>query len=94
MCEGAHLQGVARRMDWFDTILSPIMWVVAWIMVLAHKGFTALGMSPQGMSWVLSIVVLVIVFVLWLKLGRRSRRYGSRGGKRRQQRAYRGRRRW
>ena len=27
-------------------------------------------------------------------LGRRSRRYGSRGGKRRQQRAYRGRRRW
>ena len=36
----------------------------------------------------------VIVFVLWLKLGRRSRRYGSRGGKRRQQRAYRGRRRW
>lgn len=48
-------------MDWFDTILSPIMWVVAWIMVLAHKGFTALGMSPQGMSWVLSIVVLVIV---------------------------------
>ena len=42
----------------------------------------------------MAIVVLVIVFVLWLKLGRRSRRYGSRGGKRRQQRAYRGRRRW
>ena len=39
-------------------------------------------------------LVLVIVFILWLKLGRRSRRYGSRGGKRRQQRAYRGRRRW
>ena len=37
---------------------------------------------------------LVIVFILWLKLGRRSRRYGSRGGKRRQRRAYRGRRRW
>ena len=49
-------------------------------------------------TWVklalVAIVVLVIVFVLWLKLGRRSRRYGSRGGKRRQQRAYRGRRRW
>ena len=41
-----------------------------------------------------TIVVLVIVFILWLKLGRRSRRYGSRGGKRRQRRAYRGRRRW
>ena len=48
-------------MDWFDTILSPIMWVVAWIMVMAHKLFTTLGMSSQGMSWVLSIVVLVIV---------------------------------
>ena len=45
-------------------------------------------------TWVklalVAIVVLVIVFVLWLKLGRRSRR----SGKRRQQRAYRGRRRW
>ena len=49
-------------------------------------------------TWVklalVAIVVLVIVFILWLKLGRRSRRYGSRGGKRRQRRAYRGRRRW
>ena len=43
-------------------------------------------------TWVklalVAVVVLVIVFILWLKLGRRSRRYGSRGG------AYRGRRRW
>ena len=49
-------------------------------------------------TWVklalVAVVVLVIVFILWLKLGRRSRRYGSRGGKRRQRRAYRGRRRW
>ena len=36
-----------------------------------------------------AVVVLVIVFILWLKLGRRSRRYGSRGGKRRQRQAYR-----
>ncbi|TNU73975.1 membrane protein insertase YidC [Miniimonas arenae] len=48
-------------MDWFDTILSPIMWVVAWIMVLAHKAFTFIGMDESGLSWVLSIVVLVIV---------------------------------
>ena len=41
-----------------------------------------------------AVAVLVIVVILWLKLGRRSRRYGSRGGKRRQRRAYRGRRRW
>ena len=49
-------------------------------------------------TWVklalVAVVVLVIVFILWLKLGRRSRQYGSRGGKRRQRRAYRGRRRW
>ena len=59
-------------------------------------------------TWVklalVAIVVLVIVItgalianyldLYRVLLGRRSRRYGSRGGKRRQQRAYRGRRRW
>lgn len=48
-------------MDWFDPILAPIMWVVAWIMVLAHQFFVWLGMSPAGTSWILSIVALVVV---------------------------------
>lgn len=48
-------------MSWFDTILSPIMWVVAWIMVLAHRAFVAIGLPDSGWSWILSIVVLVIV---------------------------------
>ena len=48
-------------MSWFDTILTPIMWVVAWIMVHAHQAFVALGMNTSGWSWILSIVVLVIV---------------------------------
>ena len=48
-------------MSWFDTILTPIMWVVAWIMVHAHQAFVALGMHPSGWSWILSIVVLVVV---------------------------------
>lgn len=48
-------------MDWFDGILAPIMWVVAWIMVLAHQFFVWLGMSASGASWILSIVGLVVV---------------------------------
>lgn len=53
-------------MAWFDTILSPIMWVVAWIMVHAHSAFVALGMDPSGWSWILSIVVLVIAIRILL----------------------------
>ncbi|BDZ42063.1 hypothetical protein GCM10025865_13620 [Paraoerskovia sediminicola] len=49
-------------MGFFDTILFPIQWAVAWIMYLAHQGLTFLGMSDgPGPAWVLSIVVLVIV---------------------------------
>ena len=48
-------------MDWFDPILAPIMWVVAWIMVLAHNFFVWLGMRPDGWSWILSIIALVVV---------------------------------
>ncbi|GMA33085.1 membrane protein insertase YidC [Litorihabitans aurantiacus] len=53
-------------MSWFDTILSPIMWVVAWIMVNAHSAFVALGMDPSGWSWILSIIVLVVVIRILL----------------------------
>ncbi|GAA4730182.1 membrane protein insertase YidC [Isoptericola chiayiensis] len=49
-------------MGFFDTILFPIQWVVAWIMYGSHQLFTALGMQDgPGFAWVLSIVALVIV---------------------------------
>jgi YidC/Oxa1 family membrane protein insertase len=49
-------------LPWFEQLLHPIMWVVAWIMVLWHDLFTALGLDPAGgTSWALSIVGLVIV---------------------------------
>ncbi|MDR2565470.1 MAG: membrane protein insertase YidC [Bifidobacteriaceae bacterium] len=47
-------------MDWFDKILRPIMWVVAWIMYGAHQLGVVLGLA-NGLAWVLSIVVLVII---------------------------------
>lgn len=49
-------------MSWFDGLLWPIMWVVAWIMVQFHALFAALGLDPAGgAAWALSIVGLVIV---------------------------------
>nr|KEP23712.1 preprotein translocase subunit YidC [Georgenia sp. SUBG003] len=49
-------------MDWFDTILWPIMVGVAWIMVRVHDALVWLGMSSgSGWAWVLSIVGLTIV---------------------------------
>lgn len=45
-----------------DTILYPIMWVIAWIMNLVHMGLTAIGMPDgAGAAWVWSIVGLTIV---------------------------------
>ncbi|WP_029089736.1 membrane protein insertase YidC [Brevibacterium album] len=49
-------------MGFFDTILYPIQWVVAWILALFHHLFTMLGMSADGgWTWVLSIVGLTVV---------------------------------
>lgn len=49
-------------MGWFDTILYPLKWVVAWIMVGFHNGVTWLGLPAEsGISWALSIVGLVVV---------------------------------
>ena len=46
----------------FDTILRPLEYVVAWIMVQFHALLTLLGMNPGGgLTWILSIVGLVIV---------------------------------
>ncbi|MDO8143760.1 MULTISPECIES: membrane protein insertase YidC [unclassified Isoptericola] len=54
-------------MGFFDTILYPIQWVVAWIMYGSHQMFMALGMQPgPSFAWVLSIVALVIVIRILL----------------------------
>jgi len=46
----------------FDTVLAPLEWVVAWLMVGFHTIFTAIGLSAEaGFTWALSIVGLVIV---------------------------------
>ena len=48
-------------MSFFDNVLYPIKWVVAWIMVGAHDFLTWLGLdSASGITWALSIVALVI----------------------------------
>ncbi|MGJ7439496.1 membrane protein insertase YidC [Aquipuribacter sp. MA13-6] len=48
--------------DFFASLLFPLEWVVAWIMVTAHDLLTALGLpSDGGLTWVLSIVALVLV---------------------------------
>ncbi|WP_448073991.1 membrane protein insertase YidC [Georgenia yuyongxinii] len=49
-------------MGFFDSILSPIMVAVAWIMVRVHELLVFLGMSEgSGWAWVLSIVGLTVV---------------------------------
>ncbi|WP_420114496.1 membrane protein insertase YidC [Pseudactinotalea sp.] len=54
-------------MDWFDGILYPLKWVVAWIMVGAHNVLTFFGMrSDGGWTWLLSIVALVLVIRILL----------------------------
>lgn len=48
--------------SFFASLLYPLEWVVAWIMVTAHAGLTTLGLdSAGGPAWSLSIVALVLV---------------------------------
>src|SRR5664280_2383822 len=45
-----------------DSVLAPLEWVVAWLMVGFHTIFAAIGLPPEaGFTWALSIVGLVIV---------------------------------
>jgi YidC/Oxa1 family membrane protein insertase len=54
-------------MDFFSSLLYPLEWVVAWIMVMFHDVFTTLGMpAASGWTWALSIVGLVIVIRILL----------------------------
>ena len=46
----------------FDTVLAPLEWVVAWLMVGFHTIYTSIGLPAEaGFTWALSIVGLVIV---------------------------------
>ncbi|WP_394280206.1 membrane protein insertase YidC [Microbacterium sp.] len=48
--------------DFFSTIMWPFKWVVEAILVFWHWVFTSIGMQPDtGLTWVLSIVGLVVV---------------------------------
>jgi YidC/Oxa1 family membrane protein insertase len=48
--------------DFFNTIMAPIEWLVAWIMYGFHEAITAIGMpEASGWTWALSIVGLVLV---------------------------------
>jgi YidC/Oxa1 family membrane protein insertase len=45
-----------------DSVLAPLEWVVAWLMVGFHEVFSAIGLPPgSGFTWAMSIVGLVIV---------------------------------
>ncbi len=45
-----------------NTVLFPLEWVVAWIMVAFHTALTTIGLpAASGLTWGLSIVGLVIV---------------------------------
>ncbi|TPX03432.1 membrane protein insertase YidC, partial [Schumannella luteola] len=49
-------------MDFLGTILWPIKWVIEAILVGFHWTFTQLGLDPAaGLTWVLSIVGLVLI---------------------------------
>ncbi|GAA1600880.1 membrane protein insertase YidC [Leucobacter chromiireducens] len=49
-------------MDFFETILWPLRWLVELVLAVWHQALTWLGMEPaSGVTWVLSIIGLVIV---------------------------------
>ena len=54
-------------MGFFDTILYPIKWVVAWILYLFHEFWTFVGLDPtSGWSWALAIVGLTVIMRILL----------------------------
>jgi YidC/Oxa1 family membrane protein insertase len=49
-------------MDFFNSLIFPFEWLVAWILYGWHSLFTLIGLDPaSGAAWVLSIVGLVVV---------------------------------
>jgi YidC/Oxa1 family membrane protein insertase len=47
--------------SWYDTLLSPIMWVISWVIVQFHKFFSVFFLANSGWAWGLSIVFLTLV---------------------------------
>ena len=49
-------------MEFFETLLWPLRWLVELVLMLWHQLFTYFGMNPAGgLTWVLSIIGLVVV---------------------------------
>src|SRR5690625_2855054 len=54
-------------MGFFDTILYPLKWVVAWVLHLFHELFVFVGMdATSGWTWALSIVGLTVLMRILL----------------------------
>lgn len=49
---------------WLYKLLTPVEWLMTWVMRLFHDFLTLLGMPAIGLSWVISIIFLVIVVQL------------------------------
>ena len=49
-------------MGFFDTILFPLKWVVAWVLYFFHEALGVVGLDPaSGWTWALSIVGLTLL---------------------------------
>ena len=48
-------------MGWYDRLLSPLIWVVSWIVVQFHRLFSLIFMADSGWAWGLSIVFMTIL---------------------------------
>ena len=46
---------------WLYKLLTPVEWLMTQIMAILHKLLVLVGMHPVGISWVLSIIFLVLV---------------------------------
>ena len=48
-------------MSWYDHLLSPLIWVVSWIVVQFHRLFSLVFQANSGWAWGLSIVFLTLL---------------------------------
>ncbi|HEY3872363.1 MAG TPA: membrane protein insertase YidC [Actinocrinis sp.] len=48
-------------MQWYDKLLSPLIWAVSWIIVQFHKLFDIVFISSSGWAWGLSIVCMTLL---------------------------------
>lgn len=46
--------------SWYDTVLSPIMWVISWLVVQFHRLFSLVFNPNSGWAWGLAIVFLTL----------------------------------